>query len=178
MKHVALLRGINVGGNNKLAMKDLAAMFTDAGCGDVCTYIQSGNVVFSAPAALVKTLPGLITQRIAEHAGHQIPIVLRTAGQIAETLRNNPFLGMGAPEKLLYVYFLADVPGTEALSRLDPNRSPQDKFHVHGRDIYVHLFAGAANTKLSNAYFDSKLKTVSTARNWTTVRKLAAMLED
>ena len=64
MKHAALLRGVNVGGKNKLPMKDLAAMFVGAGCRDVTTYIQSGNVVFSAPAAVLKKLPSTISEAI------------------------------------------------------------------------------------------------------------------
>ena len=63
MKHAALLRAINVGGNNKLPMKELAAIFVAAGCRDVLTYIQSGNVVFSAPAAVLKKLPQTISKR-------------------------------------------------------------------------------------------------------------------
>src|SRR5690349_16047464 len=77
--HVALLRGVNVGGKNKLPMKDLAAMFVDAGCGSVRTYVQSGNVVFTATPALAETLPDRITERIADRFGFRSPVMLRTA---------------------------------------------------------------------------------------------------
>ena len=75
----------------------------------------------------------------------------------------------------LHVYLLADWPEKTAIQGLDAERSPGDSFVVKGREIYLHLPQGMARTKLTNAYFDSKLKTVSTARNWRTVAKLVEM---
>jgi uncharacterized protein (DUF1697 family) len=175
MKHIALLRAINVSGKNKLPMKDLAAMFVAAGCRDVATYIQSGNVVFSAPAAVLKKLPQAISQRIADAFGHKVPVVIRSHEQIAAVIRENPFLKAGEQEKTLHVVFLADLPGTEAVAKLDPQRSPPDRFIVAGQHIYLHLPNGAGQSKLTNAWLDSKLSTISTARNWNTVLKLYEM---
>ena len=174
--HVALLRGINVGGKNMLPMKNLAEMFREAGCTDVRTYIQSGNVVFDALPALVKTIPAHITIRIEELFGLRIPVILRTAGEMATTSRNNPFMKTGTDEKLLYVFFLAHLPAPENVSKLDPGRSVPDSFSVHDREIYVNLPNGAARTKLTNAWFDTKLATTSTARNWRTVLTLTQMM--
>ena len=175
MKHAALLRAINVSGRNKLPMKDLAAMFVAAGCRDVVTYIQSGNVVFSAPAAVLKKLPQTISQRIADDFGHKVPVVIRSHEQIAEVIRENPFLKAGELEKALHVVFLADLPGAEAVAKLDPQRSPPDRFIVTGPDIFLHLPNGGGQSKLTNAWIDSKLSTISTARNWNTVLKLCEM---
>jgi uncharacterized protein (DUF1697 family) len=175
MKHAALLRAINVSGRNKLPMKDLAAMFVTAGCRDVVTYIQSGNVVFNAPAAVLKKLPQAIAQHIADDFGHKVPVVVRSHEQLAALVRENPFLKAGEPEKALYVAFLADLPGAEAIAKLDPQRSPPDRFFVAGQHIYLHLPNGAGESKLTNAWMDSKLSTISTARNWNTVLKLYEM---
>jgi uncharacterized protein (DUF1697 family) len=175
MKHVALLRAINVSGRNKLPMKDLAAMFVGAGCSDVVTYIQSGNVVFRAPATVLKKLPQTISQCIADDFGHKVPVVIRSHEQIAAVVRGNPFLKAGEPEKTLHLVFLADLPSAEAVAKLDPQRSPPDRFIVAGQDIYLHLPNGAGQSKLTNAWMDSKLSTVSTARNWNTVLKLYEM---
>jgi uncharacterized protein (DUF1697 family) len=172
MKHVALLRGINVGGKNKLPMKDLARMFVEAGCGDVETFIQSGNVVFSATPGLLKNLPGAIQSIIAEQFGHRVPVILRSSRQLARAVEDNPFLAAGKPEKTLHVCFLADSPDPQAVKALDPDRSPGDAFHVSGREVYLHLPNGVAKTKLTNAWLDSRLSTVSTVRNWATVLKL------
>lgn len=173
--HVALLRGINVGGKNMLPMKELVEIFAKAECTDVCTYIQSGNVVFRAPAPLLKELSALVTERIAARFGYRVPVIVRTAAQIAQVIRDNPFLKAGEPEKTLYVYFLADKPSALAVKNLDPDRSPPDRFCVCNREIYLHLPNGMGRSKLTNAYFDTKLSTASTARNWATVLKLAAM---
>jgi uncharacterized protein (DUF1697 family) len=175
MKHVALLRAINVGGKNMLPMKVLAEMFVTAGCRDVVTYIQSGNVVFSAPTAVLRKLAQTISQRIADDFGYQVPVVLRSHEELAAVVRANPFLKAGETEKVLHVAFLRDVPGADLVANLDPLRSPPDRFAVVGRDVFLHLVNHAAKTKLTNAWMDSKLKTISTARNWATVLKLHDM---
>ena len=177
--YVALLRGVNVGGKNKLPMKDLAALFADAECTDVVTYIQSGNVVFQASEACAARVPAAVAKAIADGLGFRAPLVIRTAGEIRAVARGNPFLrgGSSAEIDFLHVMFLADRPSPARVAGLDPNRSPSDEFRVVGREIYLRFPNGAARTKLTNAYFDSKLATTSTMRNWRTVLKLADMTE-
>jgi uncharacterized protein (DUF1697 family) len=174
--YLALLRGVNVGGKNKLPMKDLAAMFVEAGCADVRTFIQSGNVVFRADAALSRRVPDLVAAQITERFGYRTPVVLRSTEQLREVIRSNPFLEEGADENWLYVMFLAGAPSAAAVASLDPQRSPGDSFVVRGRDVYLRLPNGSADSKLTNAYFDSKLATVSTARNWRTTTKLLELM--
>jgi len=174
-RHVALLRGINVGGKNKLAMKDLSRMFLEAGCSDVVTYIQSGNVVFRAPPRVAGRLPSIISSRIADEIGNAVPVLLRTAEEIGSIANGNPFLEAGADVAVLHVVFLADPPGARAASALDPRRSPPDCFIVRGREIYLSCPNGMARTKLTNNYFDSRLATTSTIRNWRTVLRLVEM---
>jgi len=170
--YLALLRGINVGGKNKLPMKDLTEIFVGAGCIDVRTYIQSGNVIFRAATDVSAGLPAKITAEIAKRFGYSVPLVLRTAGEIAGVLSNNPFLIPGVALDELHVLFLADVPDRRRVEDLDPNRSPPDAFAVRGQEVYLRLPNGVARSKLTNAYFDSKLATTSTGRNWRTVTKL------
>ena len=170
--YVALLRGINVGGKNKLPMKDLASIFSKIGCADVATYIQSGNVIFKAPAKLAGGVAETVTKKIEAEFGLRVPVLLRSAGQLAKAIAGNLFLNEGVSEDFLHVAFLRDL----ATASLDQDRSPGDRFVVCGAEIYLHLPNGAARTKLTNAYFDSHLQTVSTMRNWRTVLKIAAMM--
>src|SRR5580692_3355624 len=128
MTHLALLRGINVGGKNALPMKELAQMFSDAGCTNVRTFIQSGNVIFEAPGGAPK-LGELVTAKIEKKFGYRVPIVVRTSEQLLKTIRGNPFLKAGVDEKWLHVYFLADSPSARAIAGLDPARSAPDIFH-------------------------------------------------
>ncbi|HEY7833418.1 MAG TPA: DUF1697 domain-containing protein [Ktedonobacterales bacterium] len=174
--HLALLRGINVGGKNLLPMTALRALFLAAGCRDARTYIQSGNVLFTADEATAAALPGAIAERIAAEFGLRVPVVVRTAAQVGEVIRDNPYLAAGADPATLHVYFLAGTPDAARVARLDPDRSPPDRFAVRGQEVYLHLPAGMARTKLTNAYFDTQLATVSTARNWRTVTTLYDMM--
>ncbi len=150
-------------------------MFADAGCTDARTYIQSGNVIFQAPRNAAG-IADKITAAIEKRFGFRIPVILRTSEQLLQTIRDNPFLARGVEAKWLHVYFLAGPPKAGAIASLDPSRSAPDAFHVLGQEIYLHLPNGMARSKLTNAYFDSKLSTTCTARNWATVLKLSEML--
>jgi uncharacterized protein (DUF1697 family) len=171
-RHVALLRGINVGGKNRLPMKDLVAMFHDSGCSDVQTYIQSGNVLFRADTTLARRAPGLIEKAISDRLGLRIPVLTRTTAELEDIASHNPFLAAGADPKILHVAFLLDRPSKPGIAALDPDRSPPDEFAVRGREIYLRFPNGVAGSKLTTRYFDSTLATTSTVRNWSTVLKL------
>jgi uncharacterized protein (DUF1697 family) len=175
LAYVALLRGINVGGRNRLQMAALARMFVEAGCQDVRTYIQSGNVVFSAGRKAAEALPEIVPERIAERFGIKAPVILRSSVELGQVVAGNPFLAPGMDAASLHVAFLAHEPEKRRIAALDPARSRGDSFAVRGREIYLHLPNGVARTKLTNAYFDTTLATVSTLRNWRTVLKLLEM---
>jgi len=175
-RHVALLRGINVGGKNSLPMDRLARLFERAGCRGVATYIQSGNVLFDAPEAALPTLAAGIARRIEAEHGLRVPVVLRSAAELSRAVRSNPFVADGFPPGSLHVMFLAEVPTPSGLARLDPERSRPDEFRVVGREVYLRCPGGLGRTKLTNAYFDRALGTVSTVRNWKTVQRLLEMV--
>jgi uncharacterized protein (DUF1697 family) len=143
----------------------------------VRTFIQSGNVIFHVNRGEVAGLADRVTQRIGERFGYRIPVVFRTAEEIGATIRNNPFSDMRAQEKMLHVYFLATQPDAQTVETLDPHRSLPDTFLVRGKEVYLQLPNGMARTKLTNAYFDSRLSTVSTARNWNTILQLHELLK-
>jgi len=182
--YIALLRGINVGGKNSLPMSALAAMFTAAGALNVRTYIQSGNVVFAASPALAGKIPRLIRDAITKRCGFDVPVVLRSADEWADAVKRNPFKeedikvdSKADGPVALHVAFLETAPTAAQLASLDPNRSPPDRFIIIGREIYLLCPNGLGKSKLTNAYFDSKLKTVSTMRNWNTALTLMRMSE-
>jgi len=175
--HVALLRGINVGGKNKLPMKELAALFGNAGCSTVRTYIQSGNVVFEADAEVAGRVPTEISLRIVERFGYTVPVVMRTSKELRAALDDNPFLAEATDPEHLHVGFLAQAPSPEGLASLDRARSEVDSFCVVGREVYLHVPGGMGRTKLTTDYFDRRLGTVMTVRNWRTVNALLDMVE-
>lgn len=176
-RHVALLRGINVGGRHVLPMKDLVELFVVAGCEDVRTYIQSGNVVFSAGAALARRVPALIQASILERFGFEARVVLRKADELRAAVEANPFADVASRDpKKVHLALLSKPPTRAKVAALDHDRSPPDEFVVRGAEIYLHFPRGLARSKLTNLYFDRCLETTSTMRNWSTILKLVALL--
>lgn len=175
--HLALLRGINVGGKHRLPMKDLAAIFEEAGASAVRTLIQSGNVVFAADPKLAKRIPAIVEAEIQARFGFPAPVVLCSAEEVTTAMDRSPFLAKGISEDVLHLMFLKDVPDPIKAEALGSSPFLPDDFVLLGREIHLHLPNGAADTKLTNAWFDGRLKTVCTGRNWRTMTKLRAMLE-
>ncbi|HUJ62130.1 MAG TPA: DUF1697 domain-containing protein [Kofleriaceae bacterium] len=170
MTHVALLRGVNVGGKHVLPMALLAELFAAAGASEVRTFIQSGNVVFRATAAAA--IANKVAAAIDKKLGFRPPIAVRSAAQLAKMIAANPFVRAGAPTDQLHVAFLLARPSARAIATLEPARFAPDAFAVVGDHVYLHYPNGVARTKLSNAYLDARLATTSTTRNWNTVRAL------
>jgi len=174
--HVALLRAINVGGRNALSMKDLVALCEAEGCRDVATYIQSGNVAFSATAAVAKKLPEALRRAIAARAKLDVPVIVRDAAALAAVARGNPYLKAGVDPTELHVGFLAATPAAPLVAALDVRRSPPDEFVVNGGEVYFRFPKGVGRSKLTVTYFDAKLATTITLRNWRTVGALMELL--
>lgn len=176
--HVALLRGVNVGGKNRLPMADLVTLVHEAGGRDARTFIQSGNAVFRAGARGAAGFEAKLTKAIAARFGFTVPVVLRSVEELRRVAEAHPLAGPGHdPSKQLHVGFLAAAPAADRVAGLDPSRSPPESFVVRGSEIYLLAPNGVARTKLTNAYFDGKLGTTSTFRNWTTVQALLALAE-
>lgn len=169
------MRGVNVGGRNKLPMRELAAVFTDMGCQDVQTYIQSGNVVYSANSNVAGRVAQSVMTEVRLRFGITSPVIVRSAMDMTTIVSALPFTGKKYNMASVYIGFLAAKPAARALAALDFDRSPGDSFQVRGKDVYMYLTNGAARTKLTNNYFDAALETVSTFRNWRTVTKLVEL---
>ena len=131
-----------------------------------------GTLYFERGPAGGEEISTVISASILDHFGYQIPVITRTAREFQEIVRANPFLEAGAEADKLHVMFLAELPDGAHVEALDPHRSPGDEFAVMGREIYLHCPNGVARSKLTNSYFDSRLSTISTTRNWRTTLKL------
>ena len=171
----ALLRGINVGGKNKLSMRDLCALLGTLGHEEVVSYIQSGNVVFRSadpdPARVSKALEGAI----GEHLGATVTVLLREHAELAAVAGGNPFLEHGLAASRLHVLFLSDAPAGERVETLEPERSPGDQFAVSGRTVYLSYPNGSGRSKLTLDYFERRLGLAGTMRNWNTLLKLVEL---
>ncbi len=170
---VALLRAVNVGGNNKLPMKDFATMLESLGYRHVRTYIQSGNAVFQAKERSADAVGAEIEKKIASRFGLRVPVVIREGGELAKLLKQNPFLSPSADPKSLHVGFLKGAPTPGA--QLDPTRSPGDEGKLKGRALFLRFGSGVGKSKLTMDYLDRTFGTTITLRNWNSVNALAAL---
>jgi uncharacterized protein (DUF1697 family) len=171
--YAGLLRGVNVGGV-RLAMSDLREICTGCKLEQVQTYVQSGNVVFTSPETDSATLEAAIERGIARTLDMQIPVLVRSAADLEAVVDNSPYAHKVKDPKTLYVTFMKAAPDKAAIARVDPQ--PPDEFTVVGREIHLNMVGGYGRTKLSNAYFERKLKAVATTRNWRTVNTLVELL--
>ncbi len=171
--YVALLRGVNVGGHRKLPMATLRAVASGCGFRDVATYIQSGNVVFTASLSAAKVASRLHGAIFAE-TDIDTQVVVRTAANLAAVVAQNPFLARGADEKLLHVTFLyADAMPT--VDAVDPSVYAPDALELVGAHAYLHTPNGMGRSKLANDAMLRKLGLTGTTRNWRTCTTLAEM---
>jgi uncharacterized protein (DUF1697 family) len=174
--YVAMLRGINVSGRNKLSMEALRGMVTAAGGRDVQTYIQSGNAVFTSgksPSVLAQALESSLESTL----GNKVPVLVRTKEELEAVTRSNPFVKRGEDVKTLHVTFMGARPGADAVAAVSGKRSDADELRVIGREVYLHCPDGYGTTKLTNAFFEKKLGSEATTRNWTTVTKLVELAQ-
>jgi uncharacterized protein (DUF1697 family) len=172
--YAALLRAVNLGAHGKLSMPALKTALTELGLQDVTTYIQSGNVVFRSDRPQEK-LAEAITRCIAGELGLATTVILRTASELRRIAGRNPFVDEEQQRSRLHVLFLESKPARGADKRLDPDRSPPDRYRVDGPEIYLHYPNGMGRSKLSAAYFERQLGVRATARNWNTVLKLVEL---
>jgi uncharacterized protein (DUF1697 family) len=170
---ISILRGINVSGKNKIPMVELKAMYEGLKFKNVITYIQSGNVIFSASESDSKTLSKKIEQGILKKFGFNVPVITRSIDEIQAAIKKNPFLKeKGIELEKLHVTFLEDSPAADTLKKvLEYNYEP-DTFTIVGKEVYLHCPNGYGNTKLTNTFFENKLKVRATTRNWRTTNEL------
>lgn len=174
-RYIALLRGINVSGHNLIRMADLRQMFEAMGFGRVQTYIQSGNVLFDADEP-EQPLRERIEQQIAAVFHLTVPVVLRTAAQLAQIPAACPFAADALAEgESLYVALLAETPAQAGIDRLSSSAFGTDEYRVVGREVYLLLRQPAHKTKLTNNLLEQRLGVTATSRNWQTIHKLIAL---
>lgn len=170
---ISMLRGVNVGGHNKLKMDLLRALYASLGLPDAQTYIQSGNVVFRTGAKDLAPLSSRIQKGIERSFGFRPEVVLRTASEMRKVLASNPMAGRrDFDASKLLVTFLAGDPSPDARTRILGLNPDPEELWLHGRELYVHYPEGLGRSKLSPALIERTLKTSGTGRNWNTVVKL------
>lgn len=172
---VALLRGINVGGRNQITMPLLHGIFVDLGHTDVTTYVQSGNIVFRSRRQPAAALESAIEAAITTDLGLTVVALVRTAAELSAIRHDNPFLAGETDPTKLHVTLLKDTPNQDAVDQLVAPTVTPDEYRLRDREIYLHCPNGYGKTKLSNAFWERKLRLPATTRNWKTVTTLAQL---
>jgi uncharacterized protein (DUF1697 family) len=170
--YAAMLRGINLGSRNKVAMPALRTMLEDGlGYDDVVTYIQSGNVVFKTgdKAAAVEKA---VRYAIAKEFGLDIAVFVRTKAQLKKAVDANPFLKAGKDADKLHVMFLDAKPAAAKVKAVTDKEWAGDEIAVVGTEAFLHCPNGYGRSKLGNAFVEKQLGVAATTRNWRTMKKL------
>ena len=174
---ISILRGINVSGQKKIVMTDLKSLYESLKFTDVATYIQSGNVSFKTIEKLSDIqLAEKIEKVIYERYLFEVPVIIRNEDELKRIISYNPFLKeKNIDVKRLHVTFLSGIPGKAEIKNISDGDYSPDQFFIKHKEVFLHTPAGYGGTKLSNNFFEKKLKVKATTRNWNTVNKLLEM---
>ena len=175
MRYVALLRGINLGGNNQMKMEELRTTFEALGFTKVKSYINSGNIAFDTKKSSESKLIDKIEKAVESKYGRRVHIMIREQQDIERILKNNPFNGQYESHKHMHVLFLKEPMPAEKEELLQASALPGEQYAVRDREIYNLLPNGVAGSLLTKGFFEKKPVVPYTGRNWRTVEKLAEL---
>jgi len=175
MRYVALLRGINVGGNNMIKMEALRRTFAALGFENVKSYVNSGNLIFETAKTDDAKLAKTIHNAIEKEFGFDISVMVRTIAEIEEIVANNPFEGQFESHKNVHVFFLNEKLTDAQKALLLEQGSENEIFAIFDRHVICMLRIHILDSAVGKGFIDKKLKVASTGRNWRTITMLAEM---
>ncbi len=175
-RQIVLLRGINLGSRNRIAMPELRDALACSGFDDVETYVQSGNIVLSTRTKPDQT-ERKVRRLISDRFGLDIPVVVRTRAQLAKVVERNPLEKVAKDPKRYQVSFLDGTLSAAAKKKLEAAVVEPEQFAVVGREVYAWHPKTIARSRLWTLLAGSGLGVTATARNWTTVTKLLELAD-
>ena len=176
--HIALLRGINVTGHNKIKMTELKRLFESLGYYNVVTYIQSGNVIFQSKEKNATYIEQTIVETVEKQFGHTIKVLVLTKNELTFIFDSNPFIEKDENIDItkLHVTLLNANPEITVIPSIEKLTSAtDDEFKIIEKTVYLYCPNGYGKTKLNNNLFEKKLKANATTRNWKTITKLVEL---
>ena len=175
-KFIVLLRGINVSGQKKIKMIELKSLLEQEGFFNVVTYIQSGNIVLDAKQSNTAEVSSIVRNMLDKTFGWDVKVLSKKPQEISNIVEANPFSTLpDLNTKFLAVTMLEDTPSAEKLELIAPFNTADEQFKVLGNNIYIYCPNGFGRAKISNNFFEQKLKVAATSRNWNTMNKLVAL---
>ena len=177
--YISMLRGINVSGRNTIKMDALRTMYESMNFNNVKTYIQSGNVVFKTKTSKSNELQKKIISQIKKDFGFDVPVMVKEIIELSTVYNHNPFLIKRKEDiSKLHVTFLSEEPEEAGIKKIKEGTYGEDEFIFSGKVVYLFCPNGYGNTKLTNTFFENKLKLTATTRNWKTVTELVTIAEE
>ena len=174
--YIALLRGINVSGHNKIKMVDLQKLFIHMGHSNVLTYIQSGNVIFSSEEINISTLEQTIIHEIEKQFNYVIKVLVLKKNELEKIFNFNAFADIHELDfKKVGVTILQEKPTEEGIEKVQSLADDDEKLLFKEKTLYLYCPSGFGRTKLSNNNIEAKLKMAATSRNWNTITKLVEL---
>jgi uncharacterized protein (DUF1697 family) len=167
---VALLRGINVGRNKRIAMSGLRELLQSLGYTDVRTHLQSGNAIFSTPRRKPDAIEQEVSSGIKRAFGMEVAVMVRSAAELAAVVEANPFVARGVTTAELHATFLTTSPSPTKIATVDAAAVAPDEFAFGTRVIYLRLPNGVTGSRMPN--LDRVLGMPTTTRNWSTTTRL------
>ena len=176
---ICMLRGVNVGGHNRVKMNDLQKLFTSLKLRDPQTYVQSGNIVFTTDERDLDKLRKNLEAAIHKKFGFQTDVILRSAKDLRNVIAGNPFAKRKDihPGKLLVTFFSAD-PGEAARKQARAIKCDPEELFIEGREAYIYFPNGAGRSTLNWPLIPKTLKVQGTARNWNSVTNMLEIAEN
>src|SRR5580704_13936912 len=168
-RYAVLLRGVNVGGNNKVPMATLRELATDLGYTEVATYVQSGNLVLTAKATKPTDIEQAVAGALRSELGVDVAVMVRSRAELAEIIAANPMPDAVEDPSRYLVSFLAGAPETAKANALDREEFAPERFEVGGRCVYFWHPDGVGKSVMAKAPWDKRLGVRGTGRNWRTV---------
>ncbi len=175
-KYISLLRGINVGGKRRILMADLKDLYSNLGFSNCISYIQSGNVIFEHSEQSTSELANKIEDAVKKEYGFDVPVIVMRTDALKEAIQTNPYTET-KPIESICLTFLNQKPEADLVDKISNLNFSPDEFQIRNQNVFIFCTGPYHKTKLSNQFFESKLKVRSTTRNWKTVLKLLELSE-
>lgn len=175
-KYISILRGINVSGRNIIKMDALRKMYEQLGFHAVDTYVQSGNVLFTAKAAEPQKLSLTISMKIKTVFGFEVPVIVMTPDTLKSVIDKNTFIkDVHKDPSFFHITFLGSKPQSVDKNLIESKKMAEEAIHISDEAVYLYCPNGYGKTRLSNTYLESQLQCTATTRNWRTVNELYKM---
>lgn len=171
--YISILRGINVSGQKLIKMDALRKSYTSLGFGNVTTYLQSGNIIFTVNDTEADKLAQTISGQIERDFGFDVPVIVLSIDKLQQIIDRNPFAKESDKDTtFLHVTFLSSIPDKYDLNAMEAKKQNGEEISITANAVYLYCPNGYGRTKLNNNLLEAKLKVTATTRNWKTTCEL------